>query len=184
MLAAWHYHRLPREKSGSAEVATWTYVGISLLGPLVAGALQLSLITVMFKVLFGAREGDYMRELQRVTLEDVPTAIIEARKQMAWTPNYFAALAMFSYLGAGAVWSARFVMDAVIVDCYFLLFRKTFKHLIYKKMKASLIYTAICGISWLTLSAGLELRILWGVCLFTALGIFAYRRRTLLKFVG
>jgi len=30
MLAAWHYHRLPREKSGSAEVATWTYVGISL----------------------------------------------------------------------------------------------------------------------------------------------------------
>ena len=103
MLAAWHYHRLPREKSGSAEVATWTYVGISLLGPLVAGALQLSLITVMFKVLFGAREGDYMRELQRVTLENVPADIVEARKQMAWTPNYFAALAAFSYLGAGVV---------------------------------------------------------------------------------
>jgi RsiW-degrading membrane proteinase PrsW (M82 family) len=103
ILAAWQYRRLPREKSGSAEVATWTYVGISVLGPLVAGALQLSLITVMFKALFGAREGDYMRELQRVTLEDVPTAIIEARKQMAWTPNYFAALAIFSYLEAGAV---------------------------------------------------------------------------------
>jgi RsiW-degrading membrane proteinase PrsW (M82 family) len=103
ILAAWQYHRLPREKSGSAEVATWTYVGISVLGPLVAGVLQLSLISVMFKALFGAREGDYMRELQRVTLENVPADIIEARKQMAWSPNYFAALAIFSYLGAGVV---------------------------------------------------------------------------------
>jgi len=44
-----------------------------------------------------------MRELQRVTLENVPSDIIEVRKQMAWTPNYFAGLAIFSYLGAGLV---------------------------------------------------------------------------------
>jgi hypothetical protein len=100
MLAAWQYRRLPRESAGSAEVATWTYVSVS---PLVAGTLQLSLITVMFKALFGARESDYMRELQRVTLDNLPADTIEARKQMAWTPNYFAALAVFSYLGAGVV---------------------------------------------------------------------------------
>lgn len=103
ILAAWQYRGLPREKSGSAEVATWTYVGISLLGPLVAGTLQLSLISIMFKAFFGAQRNDYMRELQRVTLENVPADIIEARQQMAWTPKYFAALAVFSYLGAGLV---------------------------------------------------------------------------------
>jgi len=103
ILAAWQYRHLPREKSGSTDVATWTYVGTSILGPVAAGALQLCLITVMFKVLFGARQDDYMRELQRVTLEDVPADIIEARKQMAWTSNYFAALAVFSYVGAGLV---------------------------------------------------------------------------------
>jgi hypothetical protein len=57
----------------------------------------------MFKALFGARQGDYMRELQRVTLDNLPADIIEARNQMAWTPNYFAALTVFSYLGAGVV---------------------------------------------------------------------------------
>jgi len=103
ILAAWYYRSVPREKSGSTEVATWTYVGISVLGPLFAGALQLSLISVMFKALFGSQKGDYMRELQRVTLEGATTDIIEARKRMAWTPNYFAALAVFSYLGAGVV---------------------------------------------------------------------------------
>lgn len=103
MLAAWRYRRLPREEAGSSDVAIWTYLGTSVLGPLVAGSLQLSLISVMFKALFGNREGDYMRELQRVTLENVPAEVVDARMQMAWTPQYFLGIAIFSYVGAAIV---------------------------------------------------------------------------------
>lgn len=103
ILAAWQYRRLPRKESGSPEIATWTYLGISILGPLFAGALQLSLLHVMFKALFGQSSPDYMRELGRTSLEGVSADIIDARKQMAWTPRYFAGLAIFSFLGAAVV---------------------------------------------------------------------------------
>jgi RsiW-degrading membrane proteinase PrsW (M82 family) len=103
LLAAWQYRRLPREEAGNPEIATWTYLGTSIVGPLVAGATQLSLISVMFKALFGGQADDYMRELQRVTLENVPAEVLDSRKQMAWTPQYFLAITLFSYVGAAVV---------------------------------------------------------------------------------
>jgi RsiW-degrading membrane proteinase PrsW (M82 family) len=103
LLAVWQYHRLPREEAGKPEIATWTYLGTSIIGPLVAGAIQLSLVSVMFKALFGGQADDYMRELQRITLENVPTEVLDARKHMAWTPQYFFAISIFSYLGAAVV---------------------------------------------------------------------------------
>lgn len=102
-LAIWRYHGLPREEAGSSKVATWTYLGTSFLGPLIAGVFQWSLITVMFKALFGAQASDYMREIQRGTLKDVSEEIILARQRMAWIPEYFLVLTTFSYVGAAVV---------------------------------------------------------------------------------
>jgi RsiW-degrading membrane proteinase PrsW (M82 family) len=103
LLAARQYHRLPRGEAGNLEIATWTYLGTSIIGPLVAGAIQLSLLSVMLKALFGNQADDYMRELQRVTLENLPTEVLDARKHMAWAPRYFLAITIFSYLGAAVV---------------------------------------------------------------------------------
>lgn len=103
LLAAWQYRRLPREEAGNAEIATWIYLGISVVGPLIAGAMQLSLLKVMFKALFRGQSNDYMRELGRVTLENLPAEVIDARKQMAWTPQYLLAITIFSYVGAAVV---------------------------------------------------------------------------------
>lgn len=120
ILAAWRRHRLPKEIRGDAEVATWIYVGMSILGPLVAGAIQLSLCTVLFKLLLAPRGESYMMELQRTNLKDASMEIINARKLMAWNPRYMLSVAIFSYVGAGfvegglkylalrlAVWRAR-----------------------------------------------------------------------------
>ena len=57
----------------------------------------------MFKAFFGAQASRYMQELQRVTLESVPTEVIDARKLMSWTPRYYLSLAIFSYVGAALV---------------------------------------------------------------------------------
>ena len=103
LFAVWRYRQLPREEAGSSKVATWTYLGCGLLGLPAAGILQWGLCTVMFRALFGARAGDYMEELQRVTLEHVPEYIIQARQQMAWTPRYFVGLTILSYAGAAVV---------------------------------------------------------------------------------
>lgn len=101
--AAWRYRSLPQAESGNAEVAVWTYFGMGVVSPLIAGAVQLSLISVMFKVLFGSQGSAYMRELQRVTLEGLPQEILDARKAMAWNPRYVLSIAFFSYVGAGLV---------------------------------------------------------------------------------
>ena len=103
ILVAWQYRRLPQEESGHPEVVTWTYFGTSILGPLIAGALQLGLCSLMFKALFGPQGSTYMQELQRVSLEDVSTEVLDARKLMSWTPRYFLGLGVFSYVGAALV---------------------------------------------------------------------------------
>lgn len=118
--SAWRYQRLPKEKSGNAEVVTWTYLGISVLGPVVAGAFQLSLCSVMLKALFGSEDNTVLAELGRTTIDNVSKEVIDARKLIAWSPRYTLSVAIFSYLGAGlseevlkymalriAIWRAR-----------------------------------------------------------------------------
>jgi RsiW-degrading membrane proteinase PrsW (M82 family) len=102
-LAIWQYHRLPREEAGSSKVAIWTYLGTGLLGLSVAGILQLGLCTLMFRALFGSQAGDYVEEIQRVTLQNVSIETIQSRQQMAWTPRYLLGLTIFSYIGSAVL---------------------------------------------------------------------------------
>lgn len=141
LLAAWQYQRLPREEAGDAEVATWTYLGTSIVGPLIAGSIQLSLIKVMFKALFRGQASDYMRELSRLTLENVSTEVLDARKQMAWTPQYFLAITIFSYLGAAAVEEAIKYLALRLA-----VYRARPKH-----EREYLIYAAVAGLGYGTI---------------------------------
>ncbi|KAM0717831.1 hypothetical protein Q7P37_006163 [Cladosporium fusiforme] len=103
IFAAWQRHKLPPAESGNVEVATWTYLGMSVLGPVAAAMAQLGMCSLMFKLLFGSRGNLYMQELQRTTLEGVSTDIIDTRKLMAWNPRYTLSIAVLSYFGAGLV---------------------------------------------------------------------------------
>ncbi|KAL1582484.1 hypothetical protein WHR41_08815 [Cladosporium halotolerans] len=103
IIAAWKLRRLPHQDSGNTEVTAWTYLGTSILGPAIAGAIQLSLCHVFFKLLFGSHSQSYMRELQRVTVEGLSTEAIDVRRQMAWNPRYSLILVILSYVGASAV---------------------------------------------------------------------------------
>ena len=140
-LAIWRYRHLPREEAGSAEVATWTYLETSVLGPLIAAVLQWSLITVLFRTFFGAQASNYMMELQRATLENVPQEVIQARQQMAWTPRYFIVLAIFSYVGAAVVEEAI---------KYFAL-RLAIRHARPRHEREYLIYAAFAGLGYGTI---------------------------------
>jgi RsiW-degrading membrane proteinase PrsW (M82 family) len=141
LLAVWQYHRLPREEAGNPEIATWTYLGTSIIGPLIAGAIQLSLLSVVFKALFGGQADDYMRELQRVTLENVPTEVLDARKHMAWTPQYFLAIIAVSYPAAAVVEEA----------IKYLALRLAIHRAHPKHEHEYLIYAAMAGLSYGTI---------------------------------
>jgi RsiW-degrading membrane proteinase PrsW (M82 family) len=129
-LAIWQYHCLPRQEAGSSRVATWTYLGTGILGLPVAGILQLGLCTIMFRALFGSQAGDYVEEIQRVTLQNVSIETIHARQQMAWTPRYFLGLTIFSYIGS-AVLEEAIKYFALRLAVRFARPRHEHEHLIY-----------------------------------------------------
>jgi RsiW-degrading membrane proteinase PrsW (M82 family) len=141
ILAVWQYRRLPKEEAGHPEVAIWTYFGSSVLGPLTAGPLQLGLCSLMFKALFGAQASNYMRELQRLTLENVPAEVVEARKLMSWTPRYFLSLAIFSYIGAALVEEA----------IKYMALRLAVRRARPKHEQEYLIYAAVAGLGYGTI---------------------------------
>jgi RsiW-degrading membrane proteinase PrsW (M82 family) len=141
ILAIRQYRHLPKEKAGHFEVAVWTYFGSSIFGPLVAAPLQLGLCSLMFKAFFGAQASRYMQELQRVTLENVPTEVIDERKLMSWTSRYFLSLAIFSYVGAALVEEA----------IKYLALRLAVHRAQPKHENEYLIYAAVAGLGYGTI---------------------------------
>lgn len=138
---AWKHQRIPPEESGSADTAIWTYLATSTIGPLIAGSIQLPLIKAMFSSLFGARSGDYMREIQRITLENLPAEVLDARKQMAWSPRYFVSIAIFSYVGVAIVEEA----------IKYLAVRLAVRRARPKHEREYLIYAAAAGLGYGTI---------------------------------
>lgn len=137
----WKYQKIPQEEAGSADTAIWTYLGISTIGPLIAGSIQLPLIKAMFSSLFGSRSKDYMREMQRITLENLPADVLVTRKQMAWSPRYFLSIAIFSYVGAAIVEEA----------IKYLALRLAVRRTRPKHEREYLIYAAVAGLGYGTI---------------------------------
>lgn len=141
-ILAWQYHKLPREEAGSTETAIWTYLGTSTLGPLLAGCIQLPLLKITFSALFGAQQSsEYMREMQRVTLENLPAELLDTRRQMAWSPRYLLSILIFSYVGAALV-------EETIK---YLAIRLAIRHCRPKHERQYLIHAATAGLAYGTI---------------------------------
>jgi hypothetical protein len=102
-LAAYWRRDLPTQQRGRLETIVQTYLGTAVLGSLGAVALQTVLSLGALKLLFRDEAPLYLKEFQRPTVSGLSAETLEVRKQMAWSLNYVAYMALVAYPLAGFI---------------------------------------------------------------------------------